>query len=326
MHLSEHLEALRYRMILALVGVLGAGVVMLVFGRRITAWLCVPLIEAQRAARVPTETYTLSPIAGFAVYLKVSMIAALVVASPWVVYQFWQFFAQGMYPSERRAVRLLAPFSAAMTALGVGFMYYLMLPVCLWFLISFTASFPLIDVGGPSPMFSALDKVYGSHPNTDASPTNPASPPSAVLPVLTGPPEAPVDGQVWFQLPQGQLKVQLEGHTRSVALRPASLVSPLIEIGQYINFVLVLGVGVVIAFQLPVGMLVAGWVGIINPSLIAGYRKYCVASCFGLGMLLTPPDVLSMMLLGFPLWCLFEFGLVLMRLAYRRRERASASG
>ena len=211
MHLSEHLEALRYRLILALVGVLGAGVATLAYGKQITAWLCVPLIEAQRAARVPTETYSLSPIAGFAVYLKVSLITALIIASPWVVYQLWQFFAQGLYPHERRAMRLLAPFSAVMTTLGVGFMYYLMLPVCLWFLISFTASFPLVDVGEPSPMFSALDKVYGSQPHTDASPTPSIIAPSAVLPVLTGPPPAPVDGQMWFQLPQGQLKVQLEG-------------------------------------------------------------------------------------------------------------------
>ena len=70
-------------------------------------------------------------------------------------------------------------------------------------------------------------------------------------------------------------------------------------------------------------MLVVGWWGVIDPKLIAGYRKYCAISCFGLGMLLTPPDVLSMMLLGFPLWGLFEFGLVLMRLAYRRRGQTA---
>ncbi len=322
MQLGDHLEALRRRVILALMGVLATSTVMLVFGRQLIAWLCQPLIHAQRTAGVSTQTYAMSPIAGFGAYLKVSLIAGVVVALPWAVYQLWRFFESALYPQEQRAVKLLAPFSGVMSALGVAFMYYLMLPVCLWFLIAFTASFPAVGDHEPSLIFQAWQT--STPPTTAPSPT-PAAPGHGRLsvPVLTQDPAAPTDGQVWFNRPQRQLKLYADGQLQRVALTTASLVSPLIEIGQYLNFVIVLTVGIVVAFQLPVIMLIVGWWGLADPAVLARYRKHCVLACFGIGMLLTPADVLSMILLGLPLWALFEFGLLLMRRAYRHHRGAA---
>jgi len=142
MDIGDHLEDLRRRMIYSLSGIVAVSVGTLIFGKQIVAWLCLPLIQAQRSAHVPAQTFTLTPIAGFAAYMKVSLIAAIIIASPWIVYQVWRFFESGLYPKERRAVILLAPFSAVMTTAGVMFMYYIMLPVSLWFLISFLAQLP----------------------------------------------------------------------------------------------------------------------------------------------------------------------------------------
>jgi len=324
MHFGDHLEDLRYRVILALAGVAVVCAGTLVFGRRIVAWLCQPLLEAQLAAHVTAQAYTLSPVSGFAVYLKVSMIAAVILAMPWVLYQFWWFFAAGLYPKERKAVLLLAPFSAVMTLMGTLFMYYVMLPVCLWFLISFSTSFPIIHESQPPLIFSALNQAVSENTPPPQDLANSMSP--TLIPVLKRSPAQPTEGQVWIDRSLRQIRIYLDGQTQVVPFQSPSLISPLIEIGQYINFVLVLAVGIVVSFQLPVAMLIVGWWGLVDPVLVARYRKYCVFVCFASGMVLTPSDVLSMLLLAFPLWGLFEFGLVLMRMVYRHRDDAAAAG
>lgn len=314
---GAHLEDLRYRIVMALAGVGVTSVLTFWYGKEIVAWLCQPLADAQRGAQVTAGAYTFSPIAGFAVYLKVSLVAAAILASPWVIYQMWRFFESGLYPRERRAVLLLAPFSAAMTGLGVLFMYYLMLPVCLWFLILFATSFPVAD--NPEP--TVIETNPAPTTQRDGSPAGQTDHSTGiVIPVLPQNPAAPLDGQIWFNGPKTELKVHLDGHTRTVPLRSSTLLNPLIEIGQYIGFVTVMALGIVVAFQLPVVMLIMGWWGLIDPRLIAQYRKHCVLVCFATGMLLTPSDIFSMLLLAVPMWGLFEFGLLLMRATYADQE------
>jgi sec-independent protein translocase protein TatC len=116
------------------------------------------------------------------------------------------------------------------------------------------------------------------------------------------------------------LKVYLDGQTHAVQLASQSLIVPLIEISSYLSFVAFTSLGVVVAFQLPVVMQVLGWTGLIDPELLARYRRHCIFACFALGMVLTPPDVISMLLFSFPLWGLFELGLFVMRRAYRTRR------
>ena len=312
---GDHLEELRYRIILVLVGVCATAVGSLWFGKQLVAWLCQPLAHAQRSAHVPTGIYTLSPIAGFAVYLKVSLVAAVILASPWALYQMWRFLESGLYPRERRVVLLLAPFSAVMTAFGLLFLYYIMLPVCLWFLIAFANSYPMADVTESSLVLGVLsaepDRSHGQQ-------TTPGTDVPVAVPVLIQNPLDPVDGQMWFNRSRSELNFHLDGETRTVPLRSSTLISPMIEIGQYISFAIVLAIGIVAAFQLPVVMLIMGWWSLIDPKWLAAYRKHCVLICFAVGMLLTPSDVLSMMLLAIPLWGLFEFGLLLMRATYKR--------
>ncbi len=308
MALGEHLEDLRRRLMFAMAGVALVLAFTLYHGRALISWLCVPLLEAQQAAGVRPGAYTLSPIAGFAAYLKVSLAAAVVIALPWVLYQVWRFIEGGLYAGERRVVALLTPFSAVMTALGVAFLYYVMLPVCLWFLLSFSASFPMGDPGGILDTVAAVDQPVARQ----------SVPRVATLPVLATDPPSPTEGQVWLRGPQRELCVFHGGQVRSVSLQARSLLNPMIEIGQYLGFAAAMGAGIVIAFQLPVAMVIAGWAGVVEARQLRRYRRHCIVGCFALGMLLTPADVLSMLLLAVPLWGLFELGLVLMDRAGRR--------
>jgi len=74
---------------------------------------------------------------------------------------------------------------------------------------------------------------------------------------------------------------------------------------------------------LPVLMLVLGWTGVVRAETISQSRRYCIFGCFVAGALLTPADVLSMLLLAIPLWGLFEFGLLLMRVTQARESKGA---
>lgn len=73
----------------------------------------------------------------FLTYLKVSMIAGLVIASPWVFFQLWQFVAAGLFPHERKFVYLYGTLSGFLFFVGVIFCFYLVFPFVLKFLLGF---------------------------------------------------------------------------------------------------------------------------------------------------------------------------------------------
>ena len=73
----------------------------------------------------------------FLIYIKVSMIAGLVIASPWVFYQLWQFVAAGLFPHERKFVYLYGTLSGVLFFVGVVFCFYLVFPFVLKFLLGF---------------------------------------------------------------------------------------------------------------------------------------------------------------------------------------------
>lgn len=110
----------------------------------------------------------------------------------------------------------------------------------------------------------------------------------------------------------------MQGYPHPIAGAEQSMLHPIFEVGQYIGFVALLTLGIVVAFQLPVGMMIVGWSGVVDPALLARYRRHCLFGCFVLGAALTPVDVISMLVLAVPLYGLFELGLIVMRAAYRR--------
>jgi sec-independent protein translocase protein TatC len=87
--------------------------------------------------------YKLKPLqviavaAGFISYIKIALIAGLLLSSPWVFYQLWMFVAAGLYPHEKRYVNIAAPFSAILFVTGALFFLFVVAPLTLRFLVSF---------------------------------------------------------------------------------------------------------------------------------------------------------------------------------------------
>lgn len=85
------------------------------------------------------------------------------------------------------------------------------------------------------------------------------------------------------------------------------------DISNYLDFVLKLFFAFGLSFEIPVAILLMVWTGVSTRADLAEKRPYIIVGAFVLGMLLTPPDVLSQTLLAVPMWLLFELGLALSR-------------
>ena len=83
------------------------------------------------------------------------------------------------------------------------------------------------------------------------------------------------------------------------------------DISSYLNFVLKLFFAFGVVFEIPVATLLLLWSGIVTVSGLKQKRAYVIVGCFVLGMLLTPPDIISQSLLALPMWLLFELGILL---------------
>lgn len=102
-----------------------------------------------------------------------------------------------------------------------------------------------------------------------------------------------------------------------VAINPQG-VDMMTDINQYLDFVLKMFLAFGLAFEIPVATFLLAWSGISSAEKIANKRPYVIIGCFIAGMLLTPPDVISQLLLALPTWLLFEFGVLMARLVEKR--------
>ena len=92
------------------------------------------------------------------------------------------------------------------------------------------------------------------------------------------------------------------------------------DIRSYLDFVLKLFFAFGLSFEIPIAIIILSWMGLVDPSRLGKKRPYIFVLCFSLGMLLTPPDVISQILLAIPMWLLFEFGLVLSKAISSKSE------
>lgn len=314
MPLGDHIEDLRRRLIMGLLGLAPILILSLVFGREIIEIMLVPLREALKARGLPPVVQVTGPMETFGAYLRVSIAGAVVVGLPWLLYQAWRFAAPGLYAAERRFVYVLAPMSVGLTISAIAFLYFVMMPIVLAFFIGFGQA-----LGGP-----------------DAGRAEP--PPAMVfpqIPVLPGDPPSPQPGQAWINTRLQELRIAvgslpavevanpeevIQDDTRPPKVRilgsPLALTAGLSQqfrVSEYIKLMFQLTLAMAVAFQTPVVVLLLCWTGIIDPRQMGKHRKYAILAAAVLGAVLTPADPLSMFALAVPLYLLYEFGLLLAR-------------
>ena len=97
------------------------------------------------------------------------------------------------------------------------------------------------------------------------------------------------------------------------------------DINQYLNFVLKLFFAFGVAFEIPIATFLLILSGATTVESLSKKRPYILLGCFVVGMLLTPPDVISQSLLAIPMYLLYEVGLLFGRLVRKRRDAKEAA-
>lgn len=221
--LVAHLTELRDRLLRSILAILLVFCGLFYFANDIYAYVSKPLRDILPANATMIATEVASP---FLTPFKLTMVAAIFIAIPYVLYQLWSFVAPGMYKNEKRLAFPLLASSVLLFYAGAAFAYYVV--------------FPLI--------FSFF---------TSVGPTDVA--------IMT-------------------------------------------DINRYLDFVLKLFFAFGLAFEIPIAAVILIRAGITTADELAAKRAYIVVGCFVLGMLLTPPDIVSQSLLAIPMWILFEVG------------------
>lgn len=102
------------------------------------------------------------------------------------------------------------------------------------------------------------------------------------------------------------------------------MVSISTDIGRYLDFVISLFFGFGIAFEVPIATIILVAMGMTTPAKLAEKRPYVIVAAFVFGMLLTPPDVISQVLLAIPVWILFESGVIASKYIFADRLKEEA--
>jgi hypothetical protein len=183
-------------------------------------------------------------------------------------------------------------------------MYFAMLPLILQLLVRFGAS-----VSGGPPVDPRAERVLRGDPE---------------IRLRAQDPTLPWPGDVWMLWPGNELSVAVAPNepganpdaVEIIRVPPTlgSIISQQYQLTTYVNFILLLLLGTVIAFQMPLVMLLLGWMGVVTPAELRARRRHALFITAIVAAVITPPDALSMIIMLVPLYGLYELSIVMMTL------------
>ena len=312
MSFGDHLEELRTRLILSLVIPLPLAIILFFFADTIRSILIKPALVALEANGLPAHLQALGPAEVLTTNLKLSIVGALILSAPWLLWQAWKFIEPGLYNHERRFVHFLIPGSAILTCAGLSLLYWIMLPLMLRVLISF-------GVPAPNPI-NNLDITTPTSEEVIDSES------SGSIPITQTPPDDLKPGTIWIDPDSRSLMIVMplagsedQFEIGSVAVNREGTISQEFRLAEYISFVLILMLAIAIAFQMPLVIVLLGWMGMADRRFLERNRRYALFACAIMGAILTPADIVSMVLLFVPLYILYELGILLLRIAPAER-------
>jgi sec-independent protein translocase protein TatC len=233
--LVTHLVELRNRLLKSVLVVLTLFLGMFYFANDLYLILVEPLSTLLPDTGNMIATGVASP---FLVPFKMTLVLAVLLSIPFILFQIWSFIAPGLYQHEKRFGIPLLISSVILFYAGIAFAYYVVLPLVFGF---FTAAGP-------------------------------------------------------------------EG------------ISFLPDITNILNFILKIFFAFGIAFEIPIATFLMVLTGITTVKSLGEKRPYIFLGCFVVGMLVTPPDVISQTVLALPMYLLFEIGVLFSRTVKSRGD------
>jgi sec-independent protein translocase protein TatC len=299
MSFGDHLEELRRRLILSLVVPLPVMALLFAFASSVRAFLCEPLFHAMAANGLSAQMFVLSPVETMMADLKISLVGALVIAAPWILWQAWKFVAPGLHENEQRFVRLLLPGSGVLALAGLSLLYWVMLPLMLTVLVSFSVE-------------SATTIAASDSPTPNAS----------TLRVVSEDPASAAAGEMWINAETHEVRVALPVdddpkriEVGRISISHPGTLTPSFRLSEYLDFLLLFALCLALAFQLPIVLLLLSWTGIVTPAMLRKGRRYALFGIVVLAAAVAPGDLFSLLLVSVPLYILYEFSILLIVIA-----------
>ncbi len=223
MSIVQHLVELRSALLRSVIAIVIFFLVLFPFADDIYTFIAAPIVQA-----IPgSNLIAIGVISPFLTPLKMSLILAIYLAMPYLLYQLWSFAAPALYRHEKKLIMPLVISSTILFYAGLLFSFYIVFPVIFTFLSSV----------GPDSVDFAPDIQY------------------------------------------------------------------------YLDFILKVSFAFGVAFEVPIATILLIMFGATTPERLKKNRSYIIIGSFALGMVLTPPDVISQVLIAIPIWLLFEAGL-----------------
>lgn len=98
----------------------------------------------------------------------------------------------------------------------------------------------------------------------------------------------------------------------------SAYMQPMITVNSYLGFMAHMLLAFGVAFELPLILAFLAMIGVATPEFLRQKRRHAIMIILILSMLITPPDVISMLVLAVPLVFLYELGIVMVRFSYKR--------
>jgi sec-independent protein translocase protein TatC len=223
MSIVQHLIELRSTLLRSVIAIVVFFLVLFPFADDIYTFIAAPIVQA-----IPgSNLIAIGVISPFLTPLKMSLILAIYIAMPYLLYQLWMFTAPALYRHEKKLILPLVVSSTILFYTGLLFSFYIVFPVIFTFLSSV----------GPESVDFAPDIQY------------------------------------------------------------------------YLDFILKVSFAFGVAFEVPIATILLIMFGATTAERLKKNRAYIIIGSFALGMVLTPPDVISQILIAIPIWLLFEAGL-----------------
>ena len=322
MSFGDHLDDLRKRLILSLLGAAVGIAICTLFANYIIDFLFQPYLLALRYSGYPQYLLYNKPAGNVIMYLMLGIKAGLLLASPWIIYQFWLFVAAGLYQRERSLVyRYIGP-SIFLFISGVVFFFILVLPIMLKFFLAFNQQVPMPHLQ-PSPIENLIygNKTGGN--NWANLPTGDQAKPLLIPMVRGNPTHFPKHHiALWYNAVQGRLLIHADNKTLAINAQPAnSLFAPLPMLHDYLGFVTIMALVFGLAFELPMVMMVLAQIGVMPAHKFRQMWRYAVLILAVLSALLAPtPDIVTFSSIFLPLVMLYVLGVVLATLVTARKK------
>jgi sec-independent protein translocase protein TatC len=223
MSIVQHLIEFRNALLRSVIAIVVFFLVLFPFADDIYTFIAAPIVQA-----IPgSNLIAIGVISPFLTPLKMSLILAIYVAMPYLLYQIWSFTAPALYRHEKKLILPLIISSTILFYIGLLFSFYIVFPVIFTFLSSV----------GPESVDFAPDIQY------------------------------------------------------------------------YLDFILKVSFAFGVAFEVPIATILLIIFGATTAERLKKNRAYIIIGSFALGMVLTPPDIISQVLIAIPIWLLFEVGL-----------------